>query len=374
MRIDPGFAVRVTLGALGVARDYLAGRSRPFIVNHLVTVRCNLACPYCYVSGPEQVEFNRVRYPRQAEMDTSQMRAFYRQLVAGGFKVAIVLGGEPLLRADFGELVAELEGHLYVSVFTNGYLLEERVEQVQSVTNLFVSLDAPDEQHDTLRGRPGAFRRALAGLEAVRRRYPKVKPAVNMTLTAANVHRVRAMLDFARELEVPVAFQPPSFEGQFTVDDRPFAASARQMPAPGAVADAFRVIRAAADRGERVIGSRAFFEHVILDRPSYPCFYPAHVLGPVLPNGDVVACTNSRVIGNVRDTPVAELVKSPAWAANAAAGPACAKGCRDWGFHDLSAVYSRRFHLGDARRYLRAFVTAPTSGSSAAGTRARPTG
>lgn len=357
--IDPRFALRVALGTLSVAADHLRGRPRPFVLNHLVTVRCNLACPFCYVSGPEQTEFNRAHYPRSAEMDTAEVLAFYRQLVEADFKIAILLGGEPLLRADFGELLRGLAGRLYVTVFTNGYLLEDRAEAVKDVTNLFVSLDAPDEQHDALRARPGTFRRALAGLELVRRRYPKVKPAVNMTVTTKNVHRVGEMLAFARALGVPIGFQPPSYEGQFTVGDRPFAASATQTPQAQAVADAFRLIRDAADRGERIIGSRAFFTHVIENRPSYPCHYPSAVLGPVFPNGDVVACTSSRVIGSVRGAPLAELVNGRAWRDNCALGPTCAKGCRDWGIHDLSAVRNRRFGLGDARRYAKAFVASP---------------
>ncbi len=356
--IDPRFALRGALGTLSVAADFLRGRPRPFVVNHLVTVRCNLACPHCYVSGPEQTAFNQARYPRSSEMDTAQMKAFYRQLVAAGFKIAIVLGGEPLLRRDFGELLQVLEGHLFVTVFTNGYLLPERADEVKSATNLFVSLDAPDAQHDELRARPKSFERALQGLETVRRKYPKVKPAVNMTVTARNVHRVKEMLRFARELDVPVSFQPPSYDGQFTVDDRPYEKSQQELPDPRAVSDAFRLVREAALRGEKIIGSLAFFDHVIANQKSYPCYYPSWVLGPVYPNGDVVGCVDSKVLGNVRAQGVEPLIGSKAWADNAAGGPACAKGCRDWGIHDLSAVRSRRFHFGDARRYARAFVTA----------------
>ncbi|MBI1944595.1 MAG: radical SAM protein [Deltaproteobacteria bacterium] len=355
--IDPRFALKAALGALDVARTMVLRKDdRPFILNHLVTVRCNLACPHCYVSGPEQVEFNKVRFPRKSEMNTEEMCAFYRQLVAAGFKIAIVLGGEPLLRDDLGRLLEVLRDHLYITVFSNGYLLEERVELVQHATNLFVSLDAPDEQHDVLRARPGTFRRALAGIEAVRSRHPKVKVAVNMTVTTANVQRVPEMIAFAKRLGVPVAFQPPTYDGQFTLDDRPHQVSAQNVPGAADVAEAFRAIRAAADGGERIIGSRAFFDLVIENRPAYPCFYPSYVLGPVMPNGDVVGCISGGVIGNVRTTPVPALVKTVAWQANAAAGPSCAKGCRDWGIHDLSAARSRRFRLDDAKRYAAAFV------------------
>ncbi|MHB8419505.1 MAG: radical SAM protein [Myxococcales bacterium] len=354
----PALAFTRSLGAaaMGLAADHLRGRSRPFVVNHLVTVRCNLRCPFCYVSGPEQREFNRVHQPRSAEMSTAQMQELYRQLVAERFHIAVVLGGEPLLREDLGEILRVPAGLLFVTVFTNGFLLEERLELLAQATAVFVSLDAPDEAHDELRATPGAFRRAVAGLEALRRRLPGVRAAVNVTITAGNAARVPEMLAFARSFGVPIAFQPPTFDGQFEVEGRPHAASAGNAAPAEAVVDAFRAIRAAAEEGQAVIGTRAFFDLVIQRRQAYPCYYPALVLGPVYPNGDVIGCSQGRVLGNVRTTPVRELVASPTFHRNAATGQACARGCRDWGIHDLSAVYSRRFTLADARGYYRAFV------------------
>ena len=91
--IKSRFATEIALGALGLTGAWLRGR-RPFIVNHLVTLRCNLACPFCYVSGPEQADFNRQRYPRSDEMDTRATRRFYRDLIDNGFKIAVMIGGQ----------------------------------------------------------------------------------------------------------------------------------------------------------------------------------------------------------------------------------------------------------------------------------------
>ncbi|MCC7380769.1 MAG: radical SAM protein [Deltaproteobacteria bacterium] len=352
-------SLKIALSAMGLAAQHLRGRRRPFIINHLVTVRCNLACPFCYVSGPEQREFNQLHYGKRTEMSTEEMRQLYRQLVARNFKIAVVLGGEPLLRADLGEILRELRGHLYVTLFTNGYLLAERVEMVESVTNLFVSLDAPDREHDQLRAQPGVFERAMAGIDRVRRRFPSIRVALNMTVTEKNARRVPEMIRFARELALPVGFQPPSHSGQFTVGDRPHRESEALLPAQAAVADAFRAVRDASDRGERIIGSRAFFSLVIDGVRRYPCTYPAYVLGPVLPNGDVVGCTESRVIGNVRSPGLDAVLDGGALADNAGRGQSCPHGCRDWGIHDLSAVSDGRFDLNDARHYYSAFVSNP---------------
>lgn len=349
-------AVRLAIGGMVSAGAWV--RERPFILNHLVTVRCNVACPFCYVSGPEQQAYNKERYPKCAEMSTEEMRDFYQQAVDEGFTLAVILGGETLLRTDLDEVLGVLSGRMWATVFTNGFLLEERHELIRRATNLFVSIDAPDEQHDELRGRPGTFKRALAGMDAVRRHHPKVKLTVNMTVVRDNVHRVREMLAFAEELGVPIAFQPPTYDGCFGLDDRPEQLSSTNMPMPDVVADAFRDIRDAARDGQRVIGSNDFFDQVIRNRPTYPCHYPKFVLGPVMPNGDVVACVDSRVIGNVRNTPVAQITRDLGFRDNARKGPGCERGCRDWGIYDLSALRNRRWGVNDAKRYREAFMRA----------------
>jgi MoaA/NifB/PqqE/SkfB family radical SAM enzyme len=289
-------------------------------------------------------------------MDTRATKRFYRELIDNGFKIAVLIGGEPLLRDDLGELLELLAGKLWTTVFTNGYLLAERHELLSQATNLFVSLDAPDELHDQLRGRAGSFQRALNGIEAVRSHHPTIKVAINMTVVKGNVHRVGEMISFARRLGVPLAFQPPSYEGQFALDDRPNVKSVEHTPDPDAVAEAFLMIRGAAARGERIIGSHAFFDLVIDNQPTYPCHYPRYALGPVMPNGDVIGCVKSRPIANVRESTVRSIVSGEAFGDNAQAGPRCPRGCRDWGIHDLSAIGNRRFGLADVSRYYGAFA------------------
>ena len=347
-------AVRLAIGGMVSAGAWL--RQRPFIFNHLVTVRCNVACPFCYVSGPEQQAYNKERYPKCSEMSTREIVSFYQQLVKEGYTLAVLVGGETLLRTDLDELLRALSGHMWATVFTNGYLLEERHELVARATNVFVSIDAPDEQHDELRGRAGTFQRALAGIETVRRLHPNVKLTLNMTVVHDNVLRVREMLAFATELDLPISFQPPTYDGCFGLDDRPEQLSSTNMPAPDLVADAFRHVQDAANNGQRVIGSNDFFNQVIRNRPTYPCHYPTFVLGPVMPNGDVVACVDSRVIANVRHTPVRQITREVGFLDNARKGPTCQRGCRDWGIYDLSALRNRRWAVDDAKRYGRAFM------------------
>ncbi|MDF1563454.1 MAG: radical SAM protein [Deltaproteobacteria bacterium] len=349
-------SVPSALSALSLFGVYLRQQRRPFVLNHLPTVRCNLACPFCYVSGPEQKDFNQERFPGGGELTLEESLDLYRQLAARRFRLAVIVGGEPLLWEHLPVVLREVREEIYPTVFTNGLLLSARWERLRDVGTLFVSLDAPDEEHDRLRAHEGLFAAALEGIETVRRRLPGLNLALNMTVTRENLHRVGDMLRLARDLRLPVAFQPPTYDGQFALEERPNAAAKEHTPDFEAVGDAFRLIRDAARSGEAVVGSRAFFGQIIDDRRTYPCHYPAYTLGPVMPDGSVVACTSRAPYASLRTHSVGQILASEGFRENARRGPACAQGCRDWGIYDLSAIGNRRFGLEDARRYLRAFA------------------
>ena len=330
-------------------------KGRPFILNHLITVRCNLKCPFCYVSGEEQNEFNLKRYPKRAELTTGELHDFYGQLLNYGFKLFIIVGGEPLLRPDLDDVLSRLTGRAYATVFTNGYSLKDRAELMRHADNVFISLDAPDDYHDQLRAKKNCFKRAVAGIEEMKRKYPKVTLAIMCTVTDQNAGRVGDMIAFAREMNLPVAFQPVTYEGLFGLEDRPQDEGAQRIPPHELVSEAFRTIKEAAKK-ERIMGSNAFFDLVIENRPTYACHYPSYVLGPVYPNGDVVGCVTSKVIANFRKQKVKDILEDEPFLKNAAAGPTCPIGCRDWGIHDISAVHNRQFGLNDLGRLFKGFV------------------
>jgi hypothetical protein len=127
------------------------------------------------------------------------------------------------------------------------------------------------------------------------------------------------------------------------------------------VSEAFRTIKEFAKK-ERVMGSNAFFDLVIKNQPTYACHYPSYVLGPVYPNGDVIGCVTSEVIANVRKQKVKDILEGGPFKKNAADGPTCAIGCRDWGIHDISAVHNRQFQWDDLGRLFKGFVTKSARG------------
>lgn len=110
-------------------------------------------------------------------------------------------GGEPLLRRDFGEVVAHaLERLPALGVLhfqTNGWATQRAVDVVRQARAqrsgvdliVTVSIDGPPAVHDLIRGRPGSYDRAVATLRAlcaVATDDPGLQIHAGTTVTAAN--------------------------------------------------------------------------------------------------------------------------------------------------------------------------------------------
>jgi len=161
-----------------------------------VTRRCNLACCHCFSdSGPSGLEAG------EEELDTARAIDLIDQL--GNMDVFRVyfLGGEPLLRDDFPDLLVHCCNRGVDPLFaTNGWLMDApmaRRVQRAGVQAVNVSLDgATASTHDRIRGRSGSFQRAVS---AIRHLTDAGIPNVGIIQTAmkANVEETAALIDLA---------------------------------------------------------------------------------------------------------------------------------------------------------------------------------
>ncbi len=156
-------AIPWPLAARGAASYVLR---RPWCASFELTHNCNARCRHCHRGEPV------------AETPATPQRLLEvcRKLRP---VVAIMSGGEPLLRRDLLEIVRTLRqgcGPIRIFVNTNGALLShERFDELVAagVDEVLVSLDYPDERHDGFRAVPGLFRRIrdlLAALPSPDRR------------------------------------------------------------------------------------------------------------------------------------------------------------------------------------------------------------
>ena len=187
-----GFPIRwraVSRAAGGGVR-LLAGRvsGRPALVsaNIYLTQRCNLRCLYC--SAP---------FRGTGELDTATWKRIFDEMAALGCLRIAILGGEPLLRVDLGELIAHLRGlGMGVSLTSNGVLVPRRLEALRQLSSLVFSLDAPGPGNDEVRGK-GVFAAVQAAIAAARSIGLRVK--LNATLTAASAPQLDALLAFCEQ-------------------------------------------------------------------------------------------------------------------------------------------------------------------------------
>lgn len=131
-----------------------------------LTRRCNHRCLHCYTvwGAPE------TRYPAasQAEMSTAQIRDVVARLQDETPVERIALsGGEPLLRDDLPEIVADIERRgITPLIITNGTLLTPEWVEATLVGGAYeVTLHSwRREVHDRLAGRCGAWEAAVEGM------------------------------------------------------------------------------------------------------------------------------------------------------------------------------------------------------------------
>ena len=127
-------------------------QNRPFSVSFEVPYACNARCKHCHLGGP--VEEERATPARLGQL--------YNEIQS---VVAIISGGEPLLRYDLEDIIRAIhrKNHPpYIVITTNATLLKQARYQSlrQAGADQFsISLDYPDERHDEFRGVPGLFQK-----------------------------------------------------------------------------------------------------------------------------------------------------------------------------------------------------------------------
>jgi MoaA/NifB/PqqE/SkfB family radical SAM enzyme len=183
-RNDTMAAVPLPIVRRAVA-NYFTGR--PYCVSFELTHNCNARCRHCHRG--ESVR-ERLATPEQLLEVCRQLRPI----------VAIMSGGEPLLRRDLPQIVRTLKrGCVPLRVFlnTNAALLTLAVygELAEAgVDEVLISFDYPDERHDEFRKIPGLFRRIET---LIRELDPENRKRVVLTCVLQS-DNYRHALDMAR--------------------------------------------------------------------------------------------------------------------------------------------------------------------------------
>lgn len=154
-------------GALSEIEDkavkaYTLGRPSEVIWN--ITNRCNLLCDHCYMAADG--------HAKPDQLSDKQAMRIIGQMGESGVPLLFLSGGEPMMRPNFWEMLAEAKRHgIQVTISTNATLIDREAAKrlkENGVSYIATSLYGPAEFHDKLVGVPGTRDRVVQAVKILR--------------------------------------------------------------------------------------------------------------------------------------------------------------------------------------------------------------
>lgn len=187
------------------------GRPAPVFLSYALTHRCDWRCSYC------EIPLTPLK-----EMSLEDLEKIIAQFFNLGLRYISLTGGEPLLHPEFERVVKIIDRYrIHPGCNTNGLHVFEHLESLKKMRSVTVSLDGPENIHETIRGE-GTFLPAKEAVALLKKENIPVRIAT--VLAGHNVEHVDEIIGLGKELDVPLVLQPAwhSFLGsRKTNDDLP---------------------------------------------------------------------------------------------------------------------------------------------------------
>ena len=258
------------------------GSARPFFVQYSLLNGCNAACVYC--NSPSRPD------PQLSTNDHFRILDDFAR--AGAVRIKL-LGGEPLLRADIGEIVERVRRlGMRCAMVTNGFLVPAKLDVVRQLDETVISIDGRQQAHDGQRGR-GTWARVIRAIELCA--AEKLDFFLSAVVTAQSQTEIDWLLDLARRFNVMVNFQIPQFNPEM------YGQAARTvMPSDHDLREIIEKIIAAKESGAPVLFSAQSYRQTLawkdfaterIERPGQPtpCTAGTYFVH-MEPNGDIYPC------------------------------------------------------------------------------------
>ena len=138
----------------------------PFLISSISTT-CNLHCKGCYARSNGIAE--DAEADRRETLTPEQWRDIFTEAASLGINFSLLAGGEPMMRKDILEAVAEVKDMIF-PIFTNGTLIgPSYMDFLRKHLNMvpIISIEGTAMGTDERRGQ-GVFRRAMQSMELLR--------------------------------------------------------------------------------------------------------------------------------------------------------------------------------------------------------------
>lgn len=282
-----------------------------------ITERCNLRCRMC---GDQWRADQQLSRPTLTLAEIEPVVRAARRLRT---MIISLTGGEPLLHPDIYAILELIrEQGIAAHMCSNGTLLnEERVAKLArtSLKSISVSLDSSiPAVHDQLRGREGAFAATVAGLTLLRAAMPALRINVNCTLSKVNVTNIAEIVSLVKDLGCDkISFAPIHTNLQHKHKPKEhFDGMVFQADELGALQGAIAEISALARKSGLRTSSSRFLQGIprtYVEPLRWHTCYAGYASCAISPWGDVSPCVDMDSRLNVRDLPLDEIWRSPAF-------------------------------------------------------------
>jgi MoaA/NifB/PqqE/SkfB family radical SAM enzyme len=196
----------IPVGAFNLIRAKCFGVKFPHAIQFNITFRCNQRCAYCGI-------YNDERY----EMNTAEIFKMLDEFAAMGTSRLSITGGEPLVREDFPLVVKHAkELGFSVALATNGSLVSQRLNFLEGVDNVNMTLDGPQDIHDKQRG-AGNFQKVMEAIRLIKSK--KIPLYLVSVITRNNCSLIDELLALAESLDVKLLLQPVFYAEQSHADN-----------------------------------------------------------------------------------------------------------------------------------------------------------
>ncbi len=196
--MSQGSIARKYLPALRVAGKLLSTaitRKRvPLYVGLFITERCNLKCIYCFPDSPNRVV---------KDMPKEKIFKIVDELYCLGTRYITLLGGEPMIRKDFGEIVDYITSKgIMTETGTNGFYTKKWIPTLKKLYLVCHSIDGDETSHDMNRG-TGSYKMIVESLKLCKENGIPVQ--MRAVFNKNNVGSLEYLLKLSREFGTSLA-------------------------------------------------------------------------------------------------------------------------------------------------------------------------
>ena len=177
----------------------------PRIINLFITDRCNLYCSHCFYAAHLNKPVHELTLEQYEKVFSSMKHPL---------TTVMITGGEPFLRKDIVDVVKILDKYktAKINIPTNATLpnlvinkVKEMLDNTNIDINIQISIDGPEELHDTIRGMKGSYKKCIETinkLKELKKNYSNLDISVSTTITKRNLSQINDLVEQIKKLGV----------------------------------------------------------------------------------------------------------------------------------------------------------------------------